>query len=139
MTNNELGMIHGSACAARRLGDALLRSFGHTQITLRLPDPASGDIKSQLGLEAPTAEDVQISPARVEELGAEGDGRRRIAVSISVTSLEPIAKVYGVEDIRRWLLGFEGVVEGEQLMRIVSVKVDKFLGADCLFHLIATE
>ena len=139
MADNELGMIHGSACAARRLAEALLRSLGHTQVTLRLPDPSSGDNKSQLGLEPPTAEDVQISPARVEELETTTDGRRQIEVVISVTALEPIAKAYGVEDIREWLLGFEGIVQGEQLMRIVAVKVDRFLGADCLFHLTATE
>ena len=139
MADNQLGIIHGSACAARRLGDALVRSLGHSQVTLRIANPSSGDTKSQIGLEAPTAGDVQISPAAVTVLEPTDDGRRRIEVVLSATSLLPIAKAYGVEDISGWLLNLEGVVHQEQLMRIAKVRVDKFLGAECLFHVTATE
>ena len=140
MAQNELGMIQGQACAARRLGEALLRSLGHTQVTLRLADPSSGDTKSQLGLEAPTQEELQISPALVKTLEPTADGRRQIEVLLSATAIQRIAKAYGIEDIAGWLRGsFEGVVRGDEVMRITRVTVDKFLGADCLFHLFATE
>jgi len=139
MPTNQLGMIPGHACAARRLGDALLRAFGNTQVTLRLANPSSGDTSSQLGLEAPASQDLQVSPAVVKSLTPMPDGKRRIEAVLSITSLQPIAKLYGVEDITAWLLSFEGIVWGADLMRIATVTVDKFLGADCLFHLTATE
>ncbi len=139
MSQDQLGLIPGRARAAKRLGDALLRSYGNTQVTLRLANPSSGDTSSQLGLEAPPAQDLQISPAAVKALEPMPDGKRRIEVILSITSLQPIAKVYQVEDITAWLRTFEGVVWGDDLMRIATVTVDKFLGADCLFHLTATE
>jgi len=139
MAHDQLGLISGHACAARRLADALLRSMGNTQVTLRLANPSSGDTSSQLGLEAPAAQDVQVSPAAVKSLEPLEDGARRIEVILSITALQPIAKVYQVEDIAAWLRTFEGVVWHGNLMRIAKVTVDKFLGADCLFHLTATE
>jgi len=139
MADNQLGMIGGHASAATRLADALLRSFGNSQITLRLADPSSGDTQSQLGLEAPPGEDLQISPAVVKPLAPTADGKRRIEVVIGASSLKAIAKDYGVEDIVPWLLSFEGVLQGDQLMRIVAVTADRFLGADCLYRLTATE
>jgi hypothetical protein len=139
MAQDQLGLIPGHACAARRLADALLRSFGNTQVTLRLANASTGDTSSQLGLEAPASQDLPISPAAVKALEPMPDGKRQIEVILSITALQPIAKVYQVEDITAWLRTFEGVVWGEDLMRIAKVTVDKFLGADCLFHLTATE
>jgi len=139
MAQNQLGMIPGRGCAARRLADALLRSLGNSQVTLRLADPSSGDTNSQLGLEAPPSEDLQISPVSVKALAPAEDGKRRIEVVVSISSLQPLAKLYGVEDIVAWLRTFEGVVRGDQLMRITTIIVDRFLGEDCLFHITATE
>jgi len=139
MSQDQLGLIPGHACAARRLADALLRTFGNTQVTLRLANASSGDTGSQLGLETPPSQDLQVSPAAVKSLEPMPDGKRRIEVILSITSLQPIAKVYQIEDIGDWLRTFEGVVWHDNLMRIAKVTVDKFLGADCLFHLTATE
>ena len=139
MAQDQLGLIPGHACAAKRLADALLRSFGNAQVTLRLANASTGDTSSQLGLEAPASQDLPIAPAAVKALEPMPDGKRQIEVILSITSLQPIAKVYQVEDITAWLRTFEGVVWGGNLMRIAKVTVDKFLGADCLFHLTATE
>ena len=141
MSNNDdqLGMIPGQACAARRFADALLRSGGDTQITVRISDPSTGDTSSQLGLEPPGAEDLQISPALVKAMSPTEDGRRRIEAVISATSLKTIAKNYGVEDIAAWLLVAQGVLYYGNLMRIDIVTVDRFFGLDCLYHLTATE
>ncbi|HTV64911.1 MAG TPA: hypothetical protein VMD98_04860 [Bryocella sp.] len=136
---DQLGMIPGQACAVKRQADALLRSLGTAQVTLRLANASSGDTQSQLGLEAPASQDLQISPASVKALEPMADGKRRIEVILSITSLAPIAKTYQVQDITAWLRTFEGVVWDTALMRIEKVTVDKFLGADCLFHLTATE
>ena len=138
MPNNQLGMIPGRGCAVARLGDALLRALGGTQVTLRLSDPSSGDTSSQLGLEAPPAEDLQISPAVVRALEP-GNGRRRIEAVVSATALRTIAKDYGVQDLGAWLLGMQGVLQCDQVWRIAEVLVDRFVDTECLYHLIATE
>jgi len=139
MGQDELGLIAGRAGGARRLADALLRSLGNTQVTLRLANPSSGDTGSQLGLEGPASQDLQVSPAAVKSLEPTEDGKRRIEVVLSISALQPIAKTYQVQDIAAWLWTFEGVVWHGALMSMVQVTVDKFLGADCLFHVTATE
>lgn len=136
---NDLGIIPGRGCAGVRLAEALLRSLGATQVTLRLSDASTGDTSSQLGLEPPTAEDLPISPALLRPLTPANDGRRRVEVIIGAASLRAIAKTYGVQDIAAWLLGMQGVLLHDEVMRIATVTVDQFAGADCLYHLTATE
>jgi hypothetical protein len=139
MSDGQLGIIPGQGCAIARFADALLQSLGGTQVTLRLSDPSTGDTSSQLGLEAPTAEDMQLSPAAIKALEPEADGRRRIEVVVSATSLGTIARNYGIEDVAAWLLGMQGVLHYGGVMRIANVTVDEFHGKDCLYHLTATE
>jgi hypothetical protein len=139
MSNDQLGAIPGRGCAIARFADALLRSLGGGQVTLRLSDASSGDTGSQLGLEPCPPEDLQLSPAAVQPLDSTADGRRRIEVMLSACSLRPIAKNYGVEDISAWLLNMQGVLQGGTVMRIDSVKVDEYHGKHCLYHLTATE
>ena len=67
------------------------------------------------------------------------DGKRRIEAVVSATSSKPIAKQYGIQDIAAWLLVAQGILYYDHLMRINTVTVDKYLGADCLYHLTATE
>jgi len=136
---DQLGPIAGRGCAALRFADSLLRSLGHSQVTIRIPNPSTGDTASQLGLEAPAAADLQVTLALVKDLPPATDGRRRIEAVISATALKAIAQTYQVEDIVGWLQAAEGVVHGDQLMRIDTVSVDRFLGAPCLYHLTATE
>lgn len=139
MPARQLGTIPGHGCAVARFADALLRSLGGSPVTLRLSDPASGDTASQLGVEAPAAGDMQVSPALSKPLSPEADGRRRMEVIISAASLRTIAKTFGVTDFVAWLLTTQGVVQHGSLMRIETVTVDQFHGQDCLYHLIATE
>ncbi len=132
-------IIPGEAQAARRFANALLRIGGRTQVTIRIANPSTGDTNSQLGLEPPTASDLQVSPALVQELAPTEDGKRRIEAVVSASALKTIAKDLGVEDIGAWLLLAEGIVYYGNLMRIDKVMVSKFKDADCLYHLTATE
>ena len=133
------GNIAGRSCSAVRFADAILQTLGGAQVMLRLSDPSSGDTSSQLGLEAPTAEDLPVSPAAVKMLEPAADGKRRMEIVISVTSLRAVAKSFGIEDIPAWLLNMQGVVRDEGVWRIAAVTVDAVCGADCTYHLIATE
>jgi len=133
------GNICGRGRSMLRFADALLRIQGATQVTLRLADPATGDTGSQLGLEAPASEDLPISPAVVKPLTPMADGRRRFEVVVGASSLRPIAKLYGVEDLSAWLIAMTGMLMHGALLRIDTVSIDQFAGTDCLFHLTATE
>lgn len=139
MADQQLGATPGRSDAARRMADGLLRLMGNGQVVLRVANSSSGDTNSQIGLEAPSSADMPLSPVLVRPLKPMPDGRRRVEVVIGATILGPIAKAYGVTDIARWLLTFEGIVWSDELLRIAEVTADKFLGADCFFHLIATE
>lgn len=139
MATDQLGTIPGRGCAVARFAEAILRSMGGGQVTLRLSDASSGDTSSQLGLEPSPAEDLELSPAAVKCLDPTADGRRRIEVTLSACSLKTIAKNYGVVDIPAWLLTMQGVLQSGTVMRIDSVKVDEFQGKHCLYHLTATE
>ena len=139
MSDTSQPAISGQACAGRRLAESLLRFCGNTELTLRISDASSGDTNSQLGLEPPTAEDLHISPVLITALAPTEDGKRRIEAVIGATSLKAIAKEYGIEDISAWLLNAQGVLCFGTLMCIESVTVDKVCGADCLYHLTATE
>ncbi|HSY11915.1 MAG TPA: hypothetical protein VK976_06975 [Verrucomicrobiae bacterium] len=136
---DQLGIIAGRSCSAVRFADAMLQTLGGVQVTLRLSDPSSGDTSSQLGLEAPTAEDLSVSPAAVKMLEPVKDGNRRMEIVVSVMALRVAAKNYGIEDISAWLLSMQGVVTNGGVWRIATVIVDKVCGADCLYHLTATE
>lgn len=113
--------------------------MGRTQVTLRLSDPSTGDSSSQLGLVAPTAEDMQISPAAIRSIDPTEDGKRRVEVLVSASALRAIATTYGIEDVPAWLLGMQGVVQHDAILRIASVRVQEFHGNECLYQLTATE
>ncbi len=135
----QMGSIPGRGCAARRFTDALLQSLGGLQVTIRMSDPSTGDSGSQLGLEPPPAEDLQIFPSIITSLPSTDDGKRRIEVMLSATSLKPIARTHGIEDIATWLLTAQGVLHNDQLMRIDTVAVDHVFGSNCLYRITATE
>jgi hypothetical protein len=133
-------IIPGSACAVKRFADALLRSEGDTEVIIRIANPSSGDTGSQLGIEAPTSSDMPLSPALVKALKPTTDGKRQIEAVISATALTAIARQFEVQDIVDWLRrAAQGVVYYDNLMRIDTITVDKFRGADCLYHITATE
>ena len=139
MSTNNQPAIPGKACAGRRLAESLLRFCGNAELTLRISDASSGDTNSQLGLEAPTAEDLHISPVLISALTPTDDGKRRMEAVIGASSLRTVAKEYGIEDVSAWLLAAQGVLCYGTLMRIDSITVDKVGGAECLYHLTATE
>ena len=139
MAQNQLGMIHGHACAARRLGDALLRSFGNTTITLRLANASTGDTNSQLGLTTPTVEDVPLSPALVRVASAPHEIKTRYEVQLSTASVQQAVSMYHVDDVGTWLLTALALIYGDKVLHIDSVLVDQSAGADYLYHILASE
>ena len=138
-TDVPINMIPGRHQAMRRGADAMLRTMGGVQITLRIADPSSGDTNSQLGITPPTSSDVEIAPAVVRPVDPMPDGSQRIQVLLGAKALQPIADSYGVTNIPEWLLGSQGLVYQGQLMPIRSVTSSGFAGCDYLYLLTATE
>ena len=138
-TDIPIHMIPGRHHAARRGADAYLRALGAGQITLRIADPSAGDTNSQLGITPPTASDVQIAPAAVDELIPLPDGTRRIQVLLSAKGLQPAVDSYRVTDVPAWLLGSQGLVYDGLLMPIRTVTANCFAGGHYLYLLTATE
>jgi hypothetical protein len=138
-TELQLGVIRGQACACNRFADAMVRMLGGAQVTLRIADPSSGDNRSQLGLEPPPFEDLQIFPAVLTGLDPAADGSKRIQVTLPASAIDPFAKSHNVVDIASWLLSAQGVLHHDQLMRIDSVVADHALGSVCLYRITARE
>ncbi len=138
-SDGQAGAVGGRGCAVMRMGDAMLRTAGGSQVTLRVANPASGDTGSQIGLEAPAVADLQVRPADVRDLKPDAEGKRRIEVTVGANALRAVIQQYGILDVATWLLTAEGVVDRGQLMAIETVVVDRFVGTDCLYHLTATE
>ena len=138
-TDIPINMIPGRHMAALRGADAYLRAMGGGRITLRIPDPSTGDTNSQLGITPPTASDVQVAPAVVQRVPPAPDGIRSIQILLSAKGTQPIADSYGVTDISGWLLNSQGVVYRGKVMPIKSVTSNCFAGGEYLYFLIATE
>ncbi len=128
-----------SCLGVRRAADAMVRTLGGSQITLRLATPSAGDTNSQLGLTPPMSEDVQISPALVRTTAPAANGSKHIEVTLSAKAVKPIADQYGVDDIPTWLLTAEGVLFRGKLLHIETVISDHLGGVDYLYHIMATE
>src|SRR5271157_4497849 len=134
-TDIPISMIPGRHHAALRGADAYLRAMGGGRITLRIPDPSTGDTNSQLGITPPTASEVQIAPAVVQAVPPAPDGTRCVQVLVSAKGLQPIADSYGVTDIPTWLLGSQGLVYHGQILPIKTVISHQFGGGDYLYLL----
>ena len=134
-----LGVIAGRGQAAQRYADALLRVLGGTSVTFRFADAASGDSASQLGLEPPPAEDIAFYPALIRKLAPAENGKRRIEVLLSSTSVRPAAQSHNIEDVGSWLLLAQVVVQPQTQYQVDTVICDHMSGSDYLYHVVATE
>ncbi len=138
-TDTAINLIPERRQALARTADACLRAMGGGRVTLRISDPSTGDTGSQLGITAPTAEDIQIAPVVVQPMPPQPDGRRRWQVMFSARALRAAAEPYGVTDIPGWLTGSQGVVRRGRLIPITSVITNTFADGDYLYLAIATE
>jgi hypothetical protein len=142
-TDTSINLIPGRQQALGRTADAFLRALGGGRVTLRIADPSTGDTDSQLGITPPTAENIVIAPAMVQEMQPKAvvvpDGKRRWQVMISARALRAAAEPYGVTDLSDWLTGSQGIVFRGRLIPITSVISQSFAGGEYMYLAIATE
>jgi hypothetical protein len=131
--------IDGRQQLAQRAADAMLRSLGPTQVSLRIAEPSNGDTNNQLGITTPTVEDVPLSPAGVRTVSAAHEPRLRYEVLLSCSSLQQAVSMYNVTDVATWLLTAVALVYGDRLLHIDSVVVDHYAGSEYLYHVFASE
>ena len=142
-TDTSINLIPGRQQALGRAADAYLRALGAGKITLRISDPSTGDTNSQLGITPPTAKDIVIAPAVVQEMQPKAavapDGKRRWQVMFSARALRAAAEPYGVTDLSDWLTGSQGIVYRGRLIPVTSVISQSFAGGEYMYLAIATE
>ena len=138
-TDTPINLIPDRRQALGRLADACLRTMGGVRVTLRICDPSTGDTNSQLGIEPPTAEDVEIAPAVVQSTKPAADGTRHWEVLFSARALRAAAEPYSVTDLANWLLTSQGVLYRGKLLSIKSVVSQSFADGEYFYLAIATE
>jgi hypothetical protein len=131
--------IDGQQYSAQRTADSMVRSLGATQVSLRIAEPSSGDTNNQLGITAPTVEDVPLSPAVVLMVSAPHEPTTRYEVKLSSASVQQAASMYHVDDVASWLLTAVALVYGDKVLHIDSVLADQYAGADYLYRVFVSE
>ena len=131
--------IDGRQHLAERAADCMLRSFGATQITLRIAEPSTGDTDTQLGITTPTVEDVPLSPTVVRMVSAPSETRLRYEVLLGLSTLKQAIAMYNVTDVAAWLLTAVGLVYRDTLLHVNTVMVDHYAGSEYLYRVFASE
>jgi len=124
---------------AQRAAEAMLRSLGASQITVRVGLPTSDSTGNQLGLTCGGFEDVTLYPVVVRSTALAANETVKVEVLVSATAALAAATARGVDDVATWLLEGHGVLYRNKLLHIDSVIVDHFAGSEYLYHILASE
>lgn len=133
------GPIAGRQQVAQRAAEAMLRTLGATQVTVRVALPPIDSTKDQLGLECSGFEDVSLSPVVVRSTAIAANETMKVEVLLSATAAIAAAEARGIDDVATWLLEAHGVLYRNKLLHIDSVIVDHFAGSEYLYHILASE
>lgn len=118
--------------AIARATDAMLRSFGATEVALVLPTAAGSD----LGLSGPVVEQVALAPAVVRAAAGSRPGIELLLPAATVAAAAELRNLNSAEALFETALG---VLHGGRLLRITSVASDTFAGTPYLFRITAAE
>ena len=131
--------IDGRQYVARRAAQAMLRSNGATEVSLRITEPNGGTTADQLGITLPSVEDVPLSPAVVRPVSGPNESKQRYEVLIGYESLEQAIGNYGIDDVATWLLTSVALIYGKRMLHVDTVIVDHYAGAEFLYRVLASE
>jgi len=134
-----LGPIAGRERVAQRAAEAMLRSLGATQVTIRVAQPSIDSQSSQLGMACSGFEDISLYPVVVRSTSLFARELVKVEVLVSATAASAAATARGVDDVATWLLEAHGLMYRNKLLHIDSVVVDHFAGAEYLYHILASE
>jgi xanthine/CO dehydrogenase XdhC/CoxF family maturation factor len=134
-----VGPIAGRELVAQRAAEAMLRTLGATQITVRIALPTTDTTAFELGMACGGFEDVVLYPVVVRSTAIVSNETVKIEVLVSATAALAAAMARGVDDVATWLLEAHGVLYRSKLLHVDSVIVDHFAGAEYLYHILASE
>ena len=137
--SSPLGPIAGRELVAQRAADAMLRSLGATQITVRVALPPLDSTGSQLGMTCSGFQDISLYPVVVRSTAMAANETVKVEVLVSATAALAAATANGIEDVATWLLEAHGVLYQNKLLHIDSVVIDHFAGFEYLYHILASE
>lgn len=130
--------VRNPTAAQQRMADALLRSLGGRTVLLRLPTPAqAGADNEQLGLSAPSYEDLPLSPAvfrRVRPGMSEGKVNR-YELLISASSIQAQLLLLNLASADEIFAMAVGVYVDNELMQIESAAEAEMFGQPYLYRL----
>ena len=134
-----VGPMDGRGLMAQRAADAMLRSLGATQITLRVAQPPVGGTNNELGMASSGFEDVPLGPAAVRSTAMAANETVQVEALVSASAAIAAATAHGTDDVATWLLEAHGLLYGNRLLHIDAVTVDHFAGLEYLYHIRASE
>jgi hypothetical protein len=133
------GPIAGRERVAQRAAEAMLRSLGATQVTLRMAQPRMDSASDELGLVCRGFEDVSLYPVVVRSTAMAPNETVKVEALVSGTAAQAAATAHGVEDVATWLLEAHGLLYRGKLLHVDSVVTDHFAGSEYLYHILASE
>jgi xanthine/CO dehydrogenase XdhC/CoxF family maturation factor len=134
-----MGPIAGRELVAQRAAEAMLRSLGATQITVRVAQPTTDSTAFELGMTCGGFEDIVLYPVVVRSTALASNETVKVEVLVSATAALAAATARGVDDVATWLLEAHGMLYRSKLLHIDSVVVDHFAGSEYLYHILASE
>lgn len=127
----------GRQTVLARAVNAMVRAMGGGSVKFRLPITTSG-IERELGLSAQLAEEVEIGPVVVREIGLK-DGRAQVQMLISANSLQPVMDARGEVSGLRMLRSADSVTYGERVFRVTDVNAESFGGMEYMWRITGIE
>ena len=134
-----LGPIGGHERVAQRAAEAMLRSLGATQVTLRVAQPPVDSLSDELGMICRGFEDVTLYPVVVRSTAKSSNETVKLEALVSATAAQAAATAHGIEDVATWLLEAHGLLYRDKMLHVDSVVVDHFAGSEYLYHILASE
>ncbi len=125
--------------ALARAAEAMLRSLGGTEVSIRCPvAPAADAAKRELGLEGPVVENFAVSPVVVRTVAQVSDSRARYEFLFAPATLASYLADRR-QTAEEFFAAAAGIVHDGRLLAIVDMTSDTFAGTPYLYHVIATE
>jgi hypothetical protein len=124
-----------SSCAATRAADALLRSLGGANLSLRLPaNITSSGAATELGLAAPIFDDVAVSPVVIRSRSGVQAGNI-FDLLVAASAIAALVQDRNFDSADALFAAALGFVYNGDLLRIESVTSDDFAGSPYLYRI----
>jgi hypothetical protein len=117
-----------------RAVNAMIRAIGGAAVKIRLVSAGTAsNLERELGVIAAVRDEMEIAPVVVRSVGVT-QGRERIEVLISTSTLEPLMLAHGVTDGRDWLRTSDRLVYEGRAFSVIAVESESFAGLEYMYR-----